>query len=47
MTKALQPATDAREKALLQRAAQLAYEVWDDPEALAKAILALIDEART
>lgn len=37
-------AAGAREAALLQRAAQLAYEVWDDPEALAKAILALIGE---
>ena len=38
------PATDARAEALLKRAAQMAYEVWDDPEALANAILALIPE---
>lgn len=38
------PAADARAEALLKRAAQMAYEVWDDPEALAKAILALITE---
>lgn len=38
------PAADARAEALLKRAAQMAYEVWDDPEALAKAILALIPE---
>lgn len=39
-------ATDARAEALLKRAAQMAYEVWDDPEALAKAILALIPETK-
>lgn len=38
------PAADARTEALLKRAAQMAYEVWDDPEALANAILALIPE---
>ena len=37
---------DARAEVLLQRAAQMAYEVWDDPEALAKAILALIPETK-
>lgn len=40
------PAADARAKALLKRAAQMAYEVWDDPEALSKAILALITETK-
>ena len=40
------PAADARAEALLKRAAQMAYEVWDDPEALSKAILALIPEAK-
>ena len=39
-------AADARAEALLKRAAQMAYEVWDDPEALAKAILALIPETK-
>lgn len=38
------PAADTRAEALLKRAAQMAYEVWDDPEALANAILALIPE---
>ena len=40
------PAADARAEALLKRAAQMAYEVWDDPEALSKAILALIPETK-
>lgn len=39
-------AADARAEALLKRAAQMAYEVWDDPEALSKAILALITETK-
>ena len=43
-TSAALAAADARAEALLKRAAQMAYEVWDDPEALAKAILALITE---
>lgn len=40
------PAAEARAEALLKRAAQMAYEVWDDPETLSKAILALIPETK-